>query len=149
MVRNINKSGIAPGDTIFGHPADGSNVSMVRGEALRHADPAVEGLLGAASGAISGGLLATAASAGVTWLKHKPATTGKVIIKNITGNHLGYIGGAAAAMAALGSLVRYSRAHNHNVWAERHDRFMERQNRQQTFAERVQQEHNAPDTPHR
>jgi len=113
--------------------ADGGNGTFVSGEQLKQADVPVETLLGAANGALSGAIVSSAVSAAVTVASHNRALSelgeplGKMIIKNITSNHLIAVLSGTAAFAALGALVRHSRATKHNEWSERHYAYLEQQ----------------------
>jgi hypothetical protein len=103
--------------------------SFVAGERLKQVDVPVETLLGAANGAVSGAVVSGAISAAVTVAKDGSKNILQNAFRNITGTHLIAVLAGTAAMAALGALVRYSRASKHNEWSERHYAFMEEKSR--------------------
>ena len=59
------------------------------------------------------------------------------IFKNITGAHLFPVLAGTAAFAALGGLVRYSRAKKHNEWSKEHYAFLEHQTEAKSHADKV------------
>ena len=107
----------------------GAGSSFVTGERLKEADTPVETLLGALNGTLMGGLISSGVS-GLVTMANQPegmkASSNK-ILKNITGKHLPAVLAGTAALAAVGGLVRYSRASKHNEWANKHYQFLEHQ----------------------
>ncbi|MBA4275070.1 MAG: hypothetical protein C0436_05385, partial [Alphaproteobacteria bacterium] len=88
----------------------GDTGTFVAGDRLKQVDTPVETLLGAANGAVSGAMVSTAVSAAVTLGKEGNQNLVQNIFRNVTGAHLLGVLGGTAAFAALGGIVRFSRA---------------------------------------
>lgn len=115
--------------TRYAHPSPvpiAPSDAYVDGAALRQDDVPVETMLGAFNGAITGGLLSSAVSMGITAAKHGREDLLTNTLRNIGNGHLAGVLAGTASIAAMSALVRYSRASKHNEWVERHYDFLDK-----------------------
>jgi hypothetical protein len=104
----------------------GATDAYVDGVALKQSDVPVETMLGAFNGAITGALLSSAVSMGVTAAKHGREELLTNTLRNIGNGHLAGVLAGTASIAAMSALVRYSRASKHNEWVDRHYDFLDK-----------------------
>ncbi len=138
MARNKMPQG--SGKNMFVGGGDSSGFTHVEGDLLKQVDVPVETLLGAANGAVTGGIASSIVSALVTL--GKGAKEKGVAFKNITGSHLVPVLAGTAAFAALGGLVRNARARKHNEWSDKHYAFLA-QDDAKSHAEKIEEKRNA------
>lgn len=113
------------GNMVLGGSGD-STVTL--GHELKRADTPIETLLGFSNGVITGGIVSSIISAGVTAAREGSANLIQNTARNIIGSHLVGVLVGTTAIATVSAAVRFSRARMHNQWVDEHYQFLERQN---------------------
>jgi hypothetical protein len=136
--RNIQNQGPQGGNGFFLGGNDSPGFVHLGGEMLKHVDTPVEAMLGAVNGALSGAVIASGVSALVSIAGHgsQHGAGGKILENMITKKHLLPMLVGTTALATIGGIVRYSRAKNHNEWAERTFETVLDHQPQQSFAQK-------------